>query len=48
LAKIPSEDKKKIDVLFPWIEDIVEMFINGNINDAMNKYNSKVADSPKK
>ncbi|MBO7254370.1 MAG: aminoacyl-tRNA hydrolase [Clostridia bacterium] len=41
LSKFPSSDRKKIDSLLPWIEDCVDMIVNGKISDAMNKYNSK-------
>lgn len=44
LSKFPSSDRKKIDSLLPWIEDCVDMIINGKISDAMNKYNSKTAE----
>jgi len=44
LSKFPSSDRKKIDSLLPWVEDCVDMIINGKISDAMNKYNSKTAE----
>lgn len=46
LSKFPSSDMKKIETLLPGVWDAVELIVNGKINDAMNKYNSKsVAES---
>ncbi len=44
LSKFPSADRKKIDALLPWVEECVDLIINGKIDDAMNKYNSKTVD----
>ncbi len=44
LSKFPSSDRKKIDSLLPWIEECVDMIVNGKISDAMNKYNSKTSE----
>ncbi len=41
LSKFPSSERIKIDLLLPYVEDAVRLIINGKINDAMNKYNSK-------
>ncbi len=45
LSKFPDGDKKKIYSILPWVADAVESIVNGKINDAMNKYNSKSVDN---
>ena len=41
LSKFPQSDRKKIDSVFPFIYDAVELILNDKINDAMNKFNGK-------
>lgn len=44
LSRFPQSDRKKLDLIMPWISDAVELLVCDKIGEAMNKYNSKSVD----
>lgn len=41
LSKLSNTEQDKIQAIFPWILQSIELITNGKINEAMNSFNSK-------